>query len=175
MLVQDRRLTLKLIAEELGISKDTARTIVRDDLGKRKICSQFVPHKLTETSRKQNGWKLLETSFPCLTRIHCFWKTSSREMRSGATSSILNQNGNRWRGVHRLPRDQKKSRLQKYKVKTPFIAFFNNIGIIHKEFGPAGQTIIAAFCQVVFNRLFYSVTGGFDQSCTGLEMDAAPR
>ena len=35
----------------------------------------------SQTSRKQNGWKLLETSFPCVTRIHCFWKTSSREMR----------------------------------------------------------------------------------------------
>ena len=58
MLVQDRRLTLKLIAEELGISKDTARTIVRDDLGKRKICSQFVPHKLTDEQKA----KRMETS-----------------------------------------------------------------------------------------------------------------
>ena len=48
MLAQDRRLTLRLIAGELGISKDTAHTIVRDDLGKRKICSPFMPHKLTD-------------------------------------------------------------------------------------------------------------------------------
>ncbi|KAJ4446455.1 hypothetical protein ANN_13151 [Periplaneta americana] len=45
MLAQDRRLTLRLIAEELDISKDA---IVRDDLGKRKICSRFVPHKLID-------------------------------------------------------------------------------------------------------------------------------
>ncbi|XP_069670078.1 protein GVQW3-like isoform X5 [Periplaneta americana] len=32
MLAQDRRLTLRLIAEELDISKDTVHTIVRDDL-----------------------------------------------------------------------------------------------------------------------------------------------
>ena len=44
----DRRLTLRLIEEELGISKDTAHTIFRDDLCKRKICSRFVPHKLTD-------------------------------------------------------------------------------------------------------------------------------
>ena len=48
MLAQDRRLTLRLVVEELGISKDTAHTIVSDDLGKRKICSRFVPHKLTD-------------------------------------------------------------------------------------------------------------------------------
>ena len=50
MLAQERRLTLRLIAEELGISKDTAHTIVRDDLGKRKICSRFMPHKILRTS-----------------------------------------------------------------------------------------------------------------------------
>jgi len=34
MLAQDRRVTLRLMAEELGISKDTVHTIVREDLGK---------------------------------------------------------------------------------------------------------------------------------------------
>ena len=36
MLAQDRRLTLRLITEEVAYSKDTEHTIVRDDLGKRK-------------------------------------------------------------------------------------------------------------------------------------------
>ena len=39
MLAKDRRLTLRLIAEDLGTSKDTAHIIVRYDLGKRKISS----------------------------------------------------------------------------------------------------------------------------------------
>ena len=46
MLTQDRR----LIAGVLGISKDTAQTIVRDDLSKRVIFSRFVPHKFLRTS-----------------------------------------------------------------------------------------------------------------------------
>ena len=58
MLAQDQRLTLRLIVEELGISKDTAHTIVHDDLGKQKIFSWFVPHKLTD---KQKA-KQMETS-----------------------------------------------------------------------------------------------------------------
>ena len=49
---------LRLIVEELGISKDMAHTIVRDDLGKRKISSQFVPHKLTDEQKA----KWMETS-----------------------------------------------------------------------------------------------------------------
>ena len=96
---QDRRLTLRLIAEELGISKDTAHTIVSDDLGKWKICSRFVPHKLTD-EEKAKRMKLLETSFLCITRIRCFWKTSSRKMRPGAQ---FDQNGNRWLGVPTSP------------------------------------------------------------------------
>ena len=47
MLGQDRRLMLRLTAEQLGISKDTAH-ILRDDLGKRKICSRFVLYKPTD-------------------------------------------------------------------------------------------------------------------------------
>ena len=39
------------MAEELGISKDTVHTIVRENLAKRKICSQFVPHKLTDKQK----------------------------------------------------------------------------------------------------------------------------
>ena len=51
MLVQDRRLTLKLFVEELSISKDTAQTIFRDDLDKRIICSRFVPHVLIDEQK----------------------------------------------------------------------------------------------------------------------------
>ena len=58
MLAQDRRLTLRSIAEELGINKDTAHTIVRDDLGKRKMCYRFVTHKVTDEQKA----KRMETS-----------------------------------------------------------------------------------------------------------------
>jgi len=58
MLAQDRRVTSRLMAEELGISKDMVHTIVREDLGKCKICSRFVPHKLTDEQKA----KRMETS-----------------------------------------------------------------------------------------------------------------
>ena len=58
MLAQDRRLMLRLLVEELGISKDMAHTIIHDDLGKQKICSQFVTHKLTDEQKA----KQMETS-----------------------------------------------------------------------------------------------------------------
>ena len=51
----------------------------------------------------------------------------------------------------------KKSRLQKSKVETLLSAFFDNKGIIHKEFVPAGQTINAAFYQAVLNQLLQHI------------------
>ena len=51
----------------------------------------------------------------------------------------------------------KKSRLQKSKVKTPLIAFFDIKGIIHKEFIPASQIIKAAFYQAVLNRFLQRI------------------
>jgi len=47
----------------------------------------------------------------------------------------------------------KNSRLQKSKVKTTLIAFFDSDSIIHKEFVPAGQTVNSAFYEEVLKRL----------------------
>ena len=74
------RMTLRLITEELGISKDTVHTIVRQDLGKRKICSRFVPHKLTD-EQKAKRMEILEISLPSVTRIHPFCEPPSQGMR----------------------------------------------------------------------------------------------
>lgn len=90
MLAQNRRPSLRLIEEKLGISKYTVHTIVPDDLGKlRYVRGRSAPdlcRASSQASREQNEWKLLVISLPCVTRIHCFWNPSSREMRPGATS-----------------------------------------------------------------------------------------
>ena len=91
MLAQDRRLALRLIAEEFGITKNMTHTIARNDLSKRKIF-WFVPQKLIDEQKA----KRMETSGDFISMCdHCFWITSSWEMRPCTTSSIRNQNGNR--------------------------------------------------------------------------------
>ena len=156
MLAQDRRVTLRIMAEELGISKGTVHTIVREDLGKRKICSQFVPHKLTDEQKA----KRMEMSGDFITMCDqdpsflrtivigdetwCYQfdpesKRQSMKLRSPSS-----------------PRP-KKSRLQKSKVKTMLIAFFDSDGIIHKEFVPAGQTVNSAFYEEVLKRLLQRI------------------
>ena len=51
----------------------------------------------------------------------------------------------------------KKICLQNSKVKTLLIVFFDNKGILSKEFVPASQTINAAFYQAVLNQLLQCI------------------
>ena len=54
MVEQDRRMTLQLTAEELGVSKDTVHTVIREGMGKRKTCSRYVAHNLLTYSMVQS-------------------------------------------------------------------------------------------------------------------------
>lgn len=156
MLARDRRLTLRLMAEELDISKDTVRTIVHEDLGMRKICSHFVPHFLTEEQKEKRMESANDFIDMCdqdpsfLTTIvtgdetWCYQFDPETKRQSMAWCSPSS------------PRPTK-SRLQKSKVKTMLIAFFDNDGIIHKEFVPPGQTVNAAFYEDVLKRLLQRI------------------
>ena len=89
-------------------------------------------------------------------------------MRPGATSSIRNQNGNRWRAVHRLPRDQRRVVNKNPRSKHRWLSSSTT----------KASSIRNSFLQIKplmphFTRKFwtdcYSVSGGFSQGCTGLE------
>jgi transposase len=47
LLLQNRHISLSTLADEVNIGKDIVRTIVVEDLRKRKICSRFFPQSLT--------------------------------------------------------------------------------------------------------------------------------
>ena len=48
----DRRITSRMIAESLNIPKTVVPRILKEDLGKRKLCARFVPHSLTPEQRE---------------------------------------------------------------------------------------------------------------------------
>jgi histone-lysine N-methyltransferase SETMAR len=51
-----------------------------------------------------------------------------------------------------------KVRLQKFKIKTMLVTFFDKHGPIHKEFVPDGQTFNSAFCVEVIGRLLKGIS-----------------
>ena len=94
MLAQDRRPTLRLILRRNWALARTWRTPSSAMIWVSGRSAHDLCCTSSQMSRKPNGWKLLETSFPCVTRIHCFSKTSSRKwdmvlpVRSGNKTAI---------------------------------------------------------------------------------------
>jgi hypothetical protein len=48
----DRRIASRMIAESLNIPKTVVLRILKEDLGKRKLCARFVSHSLTPEQRE---------------------------------------------------------------------------------------------------------------------------
>jgi len=48
----DRRIASRMIAESLNIPKTVVLRVLKEDLGKRKLCARFVSHSLTPEQRK---------------------------------------------------------------------------------------------------------------------------
>jgi hypothetical protein len=140
------------MAEELGISKNMVHTIVCEDLGKRKICSWFVPHKLTDEQKAI--W--METSGDFITTCDQDPSFLRIIVTGDETWCYQFDLESKWQSMEwRSPSSlrPKKSHLQKSKVKTMLIVFFDSDGIIHKEFVPAGQTVNSTFYEEVLKRL----------------------
>ena len=70
---------------------------------------------------------------------------------------------------------KKKSRVQKSKVKTLLMGFFDNKDIVHKEFVHAGQTHNAAFYQTILNLLLQCNRQVRPELLRTGKMDAAPQ
>ena len=47
----DRRLTIRMMADQLGIDKELVRSILVDNLGMRKVCAKMVPRLLSEDQK----------------------------------------------------------------------------------------------------------------------------
>ena len=53
LVCSDRRLTICVTANEVGMDKETVRTILVDTWGMRKVCAKMVPRLLTEEQKAQ--------------------------------------------------------------------------------------------------------------------------
>ena len=53
LVCSDRRLTICVIANEVGMDKEMVRTILVHTVGMRKVCAKMVPRLLTEEQKAQ--------------------------------------------------------------------------------------------------------------------------
>lgn len=152
LVAADRRMTVRMLADELNMGKDTVHKILTEDLGKRKICSRFVPHFLTD-DQKQCRMEACGELIDSADRDPLFLQSivTGDESWCYQYDPETKRQSAEWRSPS-SPR-QKKFRFQKSKVKVMLIAFFDAHGLIHHEFVPPNETVNKEYYEAVLHRL----------------------
>ena len=121
LLTEDHPTTLQVIADRLNIGKETVCRIVTEDLGKRNICTKFVPHTLT-TEQKQERVVYCQDLL-LMGQDERFWENiiSGDETWCFAYDPATKQQNAEWVGQN-SPKP-KTLRFQKLRVETMLIVF----------------------------------------------------
>lgn len=152
VLDSDRRLSVRLIADKVELSKSIVHEIITTELRMRKVCAKLVPKVLTveqKESRVSISRELLDRS--------SIRPDFLQQVITGDETWVFEydpeskRQSSEWHTTE-SPRP-KKARMSKSRVKTMLIVFFDCKGVVHKEFVPTGQTINAVFYVEVLKRL----------------------
>ncbi|KAK8395421.1 hypothetical protein O3P69_006220 [Scylla paramamosain] len=152
MVRDDRRLTVRKIADELGMNHNSVWKIITEDLGMRKVCAKMVPRLLNDDQKGrrmqvcQDILERLETEPDLLRRVITGDESWVFEYDPETKRQSL-----QWKSPA-SPRP-KKARQSRSSFKVMLIAFFDVRGIVHCEFLPQGQTVNQHVYKEVLRRL----------------------
>jgi hypothetical protein len=140
------------MAESLNIPRTVVLRILKEDLGKRKLCAHFVPLSLTPEQREDwvtscqdiIGMADADKNFcnKIITRYQtwCFGYDPETKWQSSE-----------WVGEISPP--PKKLKFHRSCIKTVLIIFFDSQGEVHKEFVPQRKTVNVLFYEGVMDHL----------------------
>jgi hypothetical protein len=147
----DRRLGVRL-TEELNMNRETVRKIITDDLGIRKISAKMVLRILPDDQKQcqlhissdlLHSGKMFDTVITG-DETWCFQYDPETKRHSM-----------QWK-TQNSPRP-KKARMSRSLVKFMFVCFFNHKGTVHYEFIAQGRTVNQQYYLEVLTRLRESV------------------
>ena len=152
----DRRLTVRMTANELDMNSERVWTITTKHLGMRKICAKMVPRLLNEQQKERR----VQVCHDILEELETEPNLLGRVITSGESwifeyDPETKRQSLQWKSPT-SPRP-KKARMSKSKIKVMLIAFFDVRGIVHTEFMPQGHTINQHIYRDVLRRLMRSV------------------
>lgn len=152
LLNSDRRLSVRMVAEKLGLDKMVVHKIISEDLGMRKICAKLVPKVLTE-QQKENREAVAKDLLERIEEDPQFFDNviTGDESWFFEYDPETKRQSCEWH-TPQSPR-QKKARMSKSRMKAMLIVFFDNKGVVHSEFVPEGRTVTGAFYVEVLKRL----------------------
>jgi len=130
------RLTVRSIAEQVNIDRETVRKILTEDLDMRKVCAKMVPKELTKEQNQRRVTvcqDLLEKQDDILGPV-----ITGDETQVYQYDPEMKWQSAEWKTANS---PQPKNFCQsKSRVKTMLLAFFYIRGIVHYEFVPTGQS-----------------------------------
>jgi len=88
----DHRITSRMIAKSFNIPKTVVLWILKEDLGKRKLCARFVPHSLPSEQRKDRVTSCQEITTMANADNFFFFTKLLWEMRPGVLPITPKQN-----------------------------------------------------------------------------------
>jgi len=140
-----------MIAESLNIPKTVVLRILKEDLGKRKLCPRFAPHSLTPEQREDRVTSCQDI-IAMADADKIFNKIIMRdETWCFAYDPETKRQSSEWVG-ETSPRPKTLTFLRSH-IKTILIFFFDSQSAVHKEFVPEGKTVNAEFYKAVMDRL----------------------
>ena len=137
---KDRCMSVRLIEDITDISKLIVYRILSEDLKLRKICARFVPHTLSD-DQKYARVLLAQDIILTYNNDPNFLKTivAADVTWCFQYEPLTKRQSEVWKSPEDSP--PRKVRLQKSKVKTMLITFFDSEGMIYKEFIHEGSTM----------------------------------
>ena len=155
LILQNCRLTIREIAEDVGISFGSRQAILTEKLYMQRVVAKFVPRVLTE-DQKTNRVNISQEQLDRVSVDENFLKTivTGDETWVYGYDVETKAQSSQWVGQG-SPRP-KKARMSRSNMKL-MLVFFYWQGIIHHELVPRGQTVKKEFYVTVLKRLRESV------------------
>ncbi|KAL4100983.1 hypothetical protein QTP88_021004 [Uroleucon formosanum] len=147
----ERRLTVRELANEAGISIGSCHEILTENLQMKRVAAKFVPRLLT-LEQKENRLTICQDL-----KNRCADVNLIKNIITGDETWVYGYDpetkfqSSQWKTKF-SPRP-KKARQVRSNVKTMLIVFFDIEGIIYYEFVPHGQTVNQVFYKDVLIRL----------------------
>ena len=149
---KDRRQSIKVVAQEAGISVGSCHAILHENLGMRRVCSHIVPRMLTADQAQQRQ-EVCGDLMSSADRDPQFLKkiVTGDETWCFLYDPQTKRQSSEWKSLN-SPRS-KKFKLDRSKGKVMLEVFFDYRGIVHFEFIPEGRTVNKELYVNVLKRL----------------------
>jgi len=151
MILENRRITIREVADDVGISFDSCQTIFSDVLGMKRVAAKFVP-KLLNFDQKQRRVDIAQelnevNNDPDLLKTVI---TGDETWVYGYDVETKAQSS-QWK----LPEEPRPKKIRKVRsnVKVLLTVFFDFNGVVHHEFLPYGRTVNKECYLEVMRRL----------------------